>query len=259
MVQLVIGIVFVALVLGSILACLEAGWRAGRRRIEIDPEKAFAGLGAVEGAVFGLMGLLMAFTFGGAASRFDARRDLIVQEANAIGTAYLRLDVVEPSAQPPLRDLFRRYVDSRLAFYRDLSAGESTRAKEARWTALQGEIWKAAVKASGDAGPASSARMLLLPALNDMIDITTTRSAALRMHPSPAIYAMLGVAVLGSSLIAGWGMAASSRRSVLHALGFAAISTLAIYVVVDLEFPRVGLLRVDSFDAILAAVRASMG
>ncbi len=251
---------FVLVLFGLILACLEGGWRAGRRRIGIDPEKGFSGQGAVEGAVFGLMGLLMAFTFSGAASRFDGRRELVVQEANAIGTAYLRIDLVAAEAQPRLRDLFRRYVDSRLAYYKAGAADpEGRRREEARWTALQGEIWTAAVKASGEAGPASSARMLLLPPLNDMIDLTTTRSAALLMHPSPVIFVMLAAAVLAGALLAGWGMAASSRRSALHVFGFAAMMTVALYVIVDLEFPRMGLLRVDSFDAVLAGVRAAMG
>jgi len=76
------------------------------------------GLGAVEGAVFGLLGLLIAFTFSGAASRFDSRRGLIVEEANDIGTAWLRIDVLPTEAQPALRDKFREYTDARIAVYR---------------------------------------------------------------------------------------------------------------------------------------------
>jgi len=73
-----------------------------------DPEGARAGAGAVEGSVFGLLGLLIAFTFSGAAFRFDARRQLAVEETNAIGTAYLRLDLLPADKQPALRDSFRR-------------------------------------------------------------------------------------------------------------------------------------------------------
>lgn len=87
---------------------LETGRRIGVRRRAQDPEGAGAGTGAVEGAVFALLGLLVAFTFSGAASRFDARRALVAEEANAIGTAYLRVDLVPANAQPALRDLFRR-------------------------------------------------------------------------------------------------------------------------------------------------------
>ena len=95
----------VAILFGLVLVCLEAGWRAGRRRARLESHNAFAGQGTVEAAVFGLMALLMAFTFSGAASRFDSKRQLVIQEANAIGTAYLRLDLLPPAAQPPLRGL----------------------------------------------------------------------------------------------------------------------------------------------------------
>jgi hypothetical protein len=106
---------------GSMLAFVEIGRRIGLNR-------KFEGLGAVEGAVFGLMGLLVAFTFGSAAVRFETRRSLPVEEANDIGTAYLRLDLLQPTAQAKLRDAFRLYVGSRIAVYEslpDLDAGET--------------------------------------------------------------------------------------------------------------------------------------
>ena len=81
-----------ALFLGMLV--LEVGWRIGARRLAEDPNGADAGVGAVEGAVFALLGLLIAFTFSEAASRFDTRRQLIVEETNDIGTAYLRLDLL---------------------------------------------------------------------------------------------------------------------------------------------------------------------
>ncbi len=247
----------VAILFGLVLVCLEAGWRAGRRRARLESHNAFAGQGTVEAAVFGLMALLMAFTFSGAASRFDSKRQLVIQEANAIGTAYLRLDLLPPAAQPPLRGLFRRYLDARLAYYRDILDSDRSEGHEASWLALQGEIWTGAATATREE-TALSARLLLLPALNEMIDITTTRAAALRMHPDTAIFAMLGVAVLAGALLAGWGMAASSQRTLLHVVGFALLMTISVYVILDLEYPRVGFLRIDSFDSFLVDVRASM-
>ncbi|HEY5866855.1 MAG TPA: DUF4239 domain-containing protein, partial [Candidatus Tectomicrobia bacterium] len=98
----------------GMLLCLAIGRWIGVRRMRQVTADARQGIGAIEGAVFGLMGLLIAFTFSGATSRFDTRRQLIVEEANAIGTAYLRLDLLPAAAQPALRELFRRYVDARL-------------------------------------------------------------------------------------------------------------------------------------------------
>jgi hypothetical protein len=239
----------------GMLAMQEAGWRLGARRLGMDPEGSRAGLGAVEGAVFALMGLLVAFSFSGAASRFDARRHLIVEEANAIGTAYLRLDLLPADAQPKLRDLFRRYLDERLEVYRKMPDISAAKEALARSTVLQGEIWSGAVEATR-AEP--QARILLLPALNAMIDITTTRTAAFQIHPPVVIFAMLGLVALACSLLAGHAMAGLKRRSLVHSLGFTIILTLTVYVILDLEFPRVGMIRVDAMDKILADVRQSM-
>src|SRR3954451_15652480 len=85
-------------------ACLEGGYRLGRRRISAER---YRNLGTVENAIFALLGLLLGFAFAGATTRFEARRNQIVTEANAISTAYLRLDLVSPSDQPELRRLFR--------------------------------------------------------------------------------------------------------------------------------------------------------
>src|SRR4029450_391974 len=104
-------------VLGSLLLTSEAGKR-GRGRHLRALQSDSTGFAAVHGAVFGLMGLVMAFTFSGAASRFDHRRDLIVEEANNIGTASLRIALLPEAARDPLRTKFREYADSRLETYR---------------------------------------------------------------------------------------------------------------------------------------------
>jgi hypothetical protein len=190
-------LIAIALFLG-ILLLLEIGRRIGVRRLTKDPEGARAGTGAVEGAVFALLGLLVAFTFSGAASRFDDRRALIVEETNDIGTAYLRLDLLPASAQPALRDLFRRYVDSRLETYRKMFDPDAAKAELARSTKLQEEIWRQALAAGQMQGAPPSAAMLLLPALNQMIDITTTRTMAAQLHPPMVVFAMLfGLALAG--------------------------------------------------------------
>src|SRR5499426_120246 len=137
----------------GMLVLFEVGRRLGQRRMARDPDGAREGFAPIDGAVFGLLGLLIAFTFSGAASRFDTRRELIVEEANDIGTAYLRLDLLPAPAQPALRDLFRRYTDSRLETYRKLPDLAAAEAELARSTALQGEIWTQAVAACRQADP----------------------------------------------------------------------------------------------------------
>jgi hypothetical protein len=252
-----ISVVFSGTLFVGMLVLIEIGRLAGARRLTRDPEGARTGISAVEGSLFGLLGLLIAFTFSGAASRLDARRLLITQEANNIGTAWLRLDLLPAEAQPELRDLFRRYLDSRLETYKKLPDLAAAETELAHSIALQGEIWKKAVEAvrAGPPGPTGS---LLLNSLNSMFDIVTSRTAAARTHPPAVIYLMLGALAFAAALLAGFGMAGAKTRSWIHVIGFAAVLSLTVYVILDLEFPRLGLIRVDAFDQSLYELRESM-
>jgi hypothetical protein len=240
----------------GILLLLEVGRRVGVRRMARDSEGARAGAGAVEGAVFGLMGLLIAFTFSGAAARYDTRRLQVTEEANNIGTAWLRLDLLPAGAQPALRENFRRYVDARLEVFQKLPDLEAAKAALGRANALQEDIWTQAVAACKEGPP--SAGMLLLPALNQMIDITTTRTMAAKTHPPLVIFAMLVALTLISALLAGYSMAAAKTRSWIHMLGFAFVMAAAVYIILDLEYPRMGLIRLHSADQVLVELRQSM-
>ena len=228
------------------------------RRLANDPDGAMVGVGTLEGAVFGLLALLVAFAFSGAAVRFETRRQLIIEETNDVGTAYLRLDLLPLPAQPPLRDRFRQYVSARLDAYRQLPDIAAATQTLARATALQAEIWTHAVGHSREPDAHPDAGKLLLPALNAMFDITTTRTAALYRHPPIIIFLLLFVVALVSALLAGHGLAASRRRNWFHMVGFAAVITVAVYVILNLEFPRLGFIQVSVFDQALSAQLESM-
>jgi len=241
----------------GMLLLLETGRRVGIRRLAQDPEGARQGLGVVEGAVFSLLGLLIAFTFSGAASRFDGRRQLIVEEANNIGTAWLRIDVLPSPAQPALRELFRQYLDSRLEMYRKLPEITAAKGELTRSLKLQGDIWSNAVEGCRNSGSGPT-HALLLSALNSMFDIATTRIEAMEIHPPLIIFGMLGVLSLAASLLAGYGMAGGRSRSWVHFFGFAAVMALTVYVIADIEYPRFGLFTVNSSDRVLIELREGM-
>ena len=241
----------------SMLLFLEVGRRIGLRRRAKDVDGASEGFGAVGGSVFALLGLLIAFTFSGAASRFDVRRHLIVEETNAIGTAYFRLDLLPADAQARLKEGFRQYVDARLEAYRKLPDIVAAKEGLARAAKLQGEIWQQAVAACQE-GNYQPATMLLLPAMNAMIDITTSRTMAAQTHPPTIIFVMLSGMALAASLLAGHGMAGTKSRSWVHQLVFAATLAISVYVIIDIEYPRLGLIRVEAFDQALVELRQSM-
>jgi len=256
--QIILFVFVVISLFALILALMEVGRRVGRRRNGVDPEGSHTGLGAIDGAVFGLMGLLVAFTFQGAASRFDARRQLIGQETNAIGTAYLRIDLLPAADQPALRNDFRNYLDARLGYYKNLPLDSTTaKAELDKSIALQEKIWSESV-AGCEKVNFSATTSLVLSSLNEMIDITTTRAAALEMHPPAVVFWGLGVLVIASALLAGYGLGEAETRSWLHMLIFSAILAMAVYVILDLEFPRVGLIRIDAADHLLVDLRKSM-
>jgi hypothetical protein len=242
----------------AIVAMLEVGRRLGRRRAARDGEATSEGTGALAGAVYGLLALLVAFTFSGATGRFDERRHLVVKEANAIGTAYLRIDMAAPGAQPALRDSFRRYLDARIDVYKKLPDLAASQAELARANQLQGEIWAQGVAATRMPESHPSLAVLLLPALNEMIDITTTRTMATRIHPPLVIFLMLIGLALVAALLAGHDLARGASRRWIHTLGYAAILSATVYVIIDIEFPRRGFIRVDAIDQVLVDLRASM-
>jgi hypothetical protein len=242
----------------AMLALLELGRRLGRRYERIDATGAHSGTGTIEGSIFALLGLLIAFTFSGAAARFEARRNIIVEEANAVGTAYLRLDQAPAEFQPQLRDLFRRYLDLRLHVYSLMPDVDAALAELARATGVQDELWSAGVSACASAKAAPSCSILLLPALNAVIDFSTSHAAAQRNHPPTIIFWLLCALGLGCSVLAGYSMAPGVHRKWPHTLAFAAMISATLYVTLDMEYPRLGLIRVDDFDQVLVDVRSSM-
>jgi hypothetical protein len=241
-------VVFVAMI-GTLLL--------GKHFAAVHPVQTGGGTTTVEGALFALFGLLVAFSFSGAETRLDKRRELIVDEANAMGTAYLRLDLLPAADQPRIKQAFRDYVDARIAYYVKLLDRDAAHAEAERAAALEGEIWTQAISAASRA-PDSRAAMLLLPSLNETFDITTERDAATRMHVPIAIFVLLGALSIACAFLAGIGMARSGRMGHLYVFAFAGAMALASYVILNLEFPRLGFVRFENLDALLVETRAGM-
>jgi hypothetical protein len=240
----------------GILISLEAGYRVGRRSSKRYPERGFEGVGAMEAAVFSLLGLLLAFSFSGATSRFDTRRQLIVQEANAIATAYQRLDLA-PTDQSELHRLFREYLDARLQGFQLILDRPTADEQFARAARIEKEIWARAL-AAGRADPSQNVSRLLLPALNQMSDVANQRAVALETYMPKLVFWLLVGVVLMSGVLAGHAMARRPRRSWLHMLLFSAIISLTITVMFDFNYPRYGLIRIDAADRVFLQLRESM-
>src|SRR6201993_949583 len=215
------------------------------------------GLATVEGAIFGLMGLLLAFTISGALQRFDDRRQLVVQEATAATTAYDRLNLFGGDDARRLQDSLKEYVRARIDLYRMAHdflllqrAEDFSDQQEKKVLELKDQLWGAAVAACPQPNyrPACA---LSLPALNSLFEVARQRAGAAEKHPPQIIYFMLFGLGLGCSLLAGFGMAGASARSWVHMVLFAGTLTVALYIVTDMEYPRLGLVRIEAFDHFL--------
>jgi hypothetical protein len=247
----------VVALMGLLLLFLEIGRLVGLRHIRRIGTEEAPGFGTIDGGIFALLGLLLAFTFSAASSRFDLRRQLLVDEANAIDTAYLRIDLLPADAQPRMRDAFRRYAESRVAFQLNYFSVEREEALQVM-EALQRDIWSQAMAAFREPGSPQGTTILVTQSMNEMFDIASARAAAQRTHLPGAVMFLLLSLALTCALLAGYGLASARRRSWPHLLSFAIILAVTIYIIVDYEFPRVGIIRVDQFDQLLLDVRKAM-
>lgn len=243
--------------LAGMLAANELGFQIGRfaarRRAERENKDEGTRLGPMQGAVLGLVGLLLGFSFAGAGSRFIDRQDLIVKEANAIGTAYLRADLLDEPQRADLRATLRRYTESRLAAMRALggkNAQEVLAAAFQEAEQLQSRMWKTATE--GVAARPGSA-VLVIPAVNDVIDIHSTRVASSNRHvPSLVLALLIGCSVVALATMS-YGCGLTGRRRLSVTGPVALLIGAALWTTLDMDYPRSGLIRIS--DAPLAALR----
>jgi hypothetical protein len=235
-------------VLALTVAALEVGFRWGRRRFAEDANaRATSQVSAIQGAILGLLGLLLAFSFAAAATRFIERQDLM-SEANAIGTAYLRADLLREPERSALRSALLRYTALRLEIAQRLRFGPSAD-DVAAVGSLHGAMWEAA-RAGVAAEP--TATLAVLNPVNELIDLHTTRMAAGRKHlPLPVLALLLACSALAVAVTGhGCGIGDLRRSPLSYAL--ALLITVALWITIDLDYPRMGMLRVS--DAPLEAL-----
>ena len=233
-------VVFIAAIVAIVFAN-ECGYRLGRARGRRTDRESESPVGGMVGAEFGLLAFLLAFTFGIAASRFDTRRQILLDEANAIGTTYLRAEMLPDPHRAEVRRLLRDYVDVRLGAAQGASVDEAIRHSED----LHGRLWAEAV-AAAEKDPRSVPIGLFVQALNEVIDLHARRvTATLRSRiPTPVWVVLGGVAIL-AFVAMGYhiGLIRTTRSPgiLVVALTFAAV----IWLVVDLDRPGQGWLSVS--------------
>jgi hypothetical protein len=227
-----------------LMVSIAAGYRIGLRHQTGMSDADRSQIFAIQGSLLGLLALLLGFTFAMTVSRFDTRKQLVLDEANAIGTAYLRTRLLpEPFAAHAAR-LLRNYVDVRLKFY---SAGvdqlklnsvndETERIQSALWSNAE-----AAAKSDIRAVPTG----LFIESLNEVIDLHAKRVTALENHVPESILFLLTAVALLSLGITGYGCGLAGRPHYVVMTVMAVLIAAVMYLISDLDRPRRGLIRVS--------------
>lgn len=240
------------IIAGIVLAFVAVGYLAGRfLRIRAELREP---VGIVQGAFFALVGLILAFGLTLAIGRYDTRRAAVVDEANSIGTTYLRAQTLaEPMRSRSLR-LLRQYTDASVALSHAVPTTARFGRVVARQEVLQRQLWTLAGNALTTA-PRDSAPRLYVETLNEMIDQQTVRIAALNNRIPNAV---LLLEVFGAAFAFGL----LALYTALHGRGATtvvlagALVTVLLLVIFDLDRPTRGLIRVP--DAPLVALRHEM-
>ena len=221
----------------------EVGFRVGRRLRERSDETLRSQVGVMEASVLGILALLLGFAFSMAAARFDARRQQILDEANAIGTTYLRTSLLPEPHKAKAAAALREYVDARIEFY---DAGtDLTRLRQAAQRAekLHAELWDVATTAGRD-DPRAVTTGLFIASLNSVIDMHASRVAALQNRVPLGIFLMLYFVATMAMGLAGYAAGTGGRRLPFPTVVAALMITAVIVLIVDLHRPREGLIRV---------------
>ena len=230
--------------LALIMSAAEIGFRFGLKSEGKTDEKTRAQISVVEGALIGVLGLLLGFTMSMAVGRFEARRELVVDEANAIGTSWLRTRLLPEPQRSEIANLLRQYVDLRVQVADASGDIRTIRVARQEGQRIQGKFWAIAA-AYGQTDPNPVKTGLLLQSLNQTIDLEATRWAALQNHvPSAVIYVNMMLAVLTALLVAySFGTNGLRHQMSMWSLAFAILVVLG--VIIDLDRPRRGFIRVS--------------
>jgi hypothetical protein len=210
-------------------------------------------VGLVRTSTAALVAFLIGFAFSGAASRFIDRQDMIVKEANAFGTAYLRADTLAEPQRGELKTAIKEYTADRVTLL-SREGRDQTGGLLARVSGLHERMWKSAIDATRNNAPFMA---VVLPPINEVIDLHSVHLAMARRHlPIPIMAMLLGTAAISVGMI-GFGNGRVGRRfSMLDAVNGVALAA-ALWMTIDLDYPGIGLIRVSNLPVVetLAAMK----
>lgn len=225
-----------------IFAMSEIGFQLGRRRGPVREGRDPSIL--VQGSAFTVLALLLGFSFSLALGRYDGRRSALMREANAINVAFLRAQILDTTSALAERADLRAYIDQRLAYARSDADPRQRQAADTQSILLQRRMWARAI-ASAQRDPHSTMAPLYVTALNDVIALSREEAAILNAHiPDVVIGWLLLIAFITAAMM-GYGFGREGKRALIFKAVFAVMVALVFGLVLDLDRPQRGLIRVS--------------
>lgn len=234
---------FIAVVLlAGMIAAMWAGQILGRRTSAAEPQRDHAN--TVQASLLGLLALLLGFTFSLALNRFDDRSEAVIAEANALGTAYFRTDLLSAERSQEAKRLLERYGGLRVSGGK-LAASDAVARSAMRKEVyvLTGELWRLAADENREnPGPAA---VSFATALNDAFDAFSSRDAAIDRHvPELVLYLLFGTFLLLSAVM-GYSSAISGVRPGIPVFSLMILIVVLVFLIIDLDRPRRGIIAID--------------
>lgn len=230
--------------IGLFLLAIELGFRLGKRYSNRQDGALTEHVSSLQSSVLGLLALLLGFTFAMSIERFDTRKQLVLEEANSIGTTYLRAHFLPEKLHQEAAILLQQYVESRLEFYYagdDIRKIESSAKKSA---AIEKNLWNIAVQATKKPENPQSIS-LFIQSLNDVIDVNEKRRVALENHvPEPVVVLLFFVSIFGMGFI-GYNYGLTGKRRHTSTAFFALLIASVLIIILDIDRPRSGLIQVS--------------
>ncbi len=238
--------------IAGLVAAHEIGFRLGSLAYSAD-ESFDRQVALVRASTAALIAFLVGFAFSGAASRFVDRLDLVVKEANALGTAYLRADTIAEPQRSELKAALKEYTADRVVLL-SREGHDQIGPLLAKVSALHERMWRPAIKATQDNAPLMA---VVLPPINEVIDLHAVHLATARRHlPLPIMTVLLGATAIGFGMV-GFGNGRAGRRFSLLDSVYGIVLAVALWMTIDLDYPGIGLIRVSNLPVVetLAAMR----
>lgn len=233
-----------ASVFGLVCLCNEIGFRYGVRRHANEPESSRAVANTIKASIIGFVAFMLGFAFSISSGRHDIRRQVVLDEANAAGTLFLRAGFLGEVERESLREILRQYVEKKLELFnlgQDFRSASSLKQEISKQLILLWPVLERSQKADSQAVLVSQ----IVPAANEVIDLNSTHDWAFSSQTPVSVLLVLLISVLISASLIGHSFGQCGDRHIFLCLAFNLLFTLTLYLILDFDGPRYGLIRVD--------------